>query len=127
MDIDQFFFYGQTDQNTEIQGDLETCLLTPSRSMFYFRDYGSEISEFENKPISSISKILLRYNITKAIAILNSNTTSGANGHRDRRVLTSQDEISIISNGQNIDIEVGYLPMYNTDNRGQLDLSLGGI
>ena len=26
-----------------------------------------------------------------------------------------------------IDIQVGYLPIYDTNSRGQLDLSLGGI
>lgn len=127
MDIDHFFYYGQTEQKTEIQGDVELCLLTPHRTMFYMRDYGSEISEFENKPISEISKMLLRYNIVKAIANLNSSTTTGDNGYRDRRVLTSQNEIQVSANGQNIDIQVGYLPMYDTNSRGQLDLSLGGI
>ena len=127
MDIDHFFYYGQTRQETEIQGDVELCLLTPHRTMFYMRDYGSEISEFENKPISEISKMLLRYNIVKAIANFNSVTTTGADGYRDRRVLTSQNEIQVSANGQDIDIQVGYLPMYNTNSRGQLDLSLGGI
>lgn len=127
MDIDHLFYYGQTEQKTEIQGDVELCLLTPHRTMFYMRDYGSEISEFENKPVSEISKMLLRYNIVKAIANFNSVTTTGADGHRDRRVLTSQNEIQVSTNGQNIDIQVGYLPMYNTNSQGQLDLSLGGI
>ena len=127
MDIDHFFYYGQTEQKTEIQGDVELCLLAPHRTMFYMRDYGSEISEFENKPVSEISKMLLRYNVVKAIANFNSITTTGANGHRDRRVLTSQNEIQISANGQDIDIQVGYLPMYDTNSRGQLDLSLGGI
>lgn len=127
MDIDHFFYYGQTEQKTEIQGDVELCLFTPHRTMFYMRGYGSEISEFENKPISEISKMLLRYNIVKAIANLNSSTTTGDNGYRDRRVLTSQNEIQVSANGQNIDIQVGYLPMYDTNSRGQLDLSLGGI
>jgi len=127
MDIDHFFYYGQTEQKTEIQGDVELCLLTPYRTMFYMRSYGSEISEYENKPVSEISKMLLRYNIVKAIANFNTFTTTGARGYRDRRVLTSQKEIEISANGQNIDIQVGYLPMYDTNNRGQLDLSLGGI
>ena len=127
MDIDHLFYYGQTKQETEIQGDVELCLLTPHRTMFYMRDYGSEISEFENKPISEVSKMLLRYNIVKAIANFNSVTTTGADGYRDRRVLTSQNEIQVSANGQDIDIQVGYLPMYNTNSRGQLDLSLGGI
>ena len=127
MDIDHLFYYGQTEQKTEIQGDVELCLFTPHRTMFYMRGYGSEISEFENKPISEISKMLLRYNIVKAIANLNSSTTTGDNGYRDRRVLTSQNEIQVSANGQNIDIQVGYLPMYDTNSRGQLDLSLGGI
>lgn len=127
MDIDHLFYYGQTEQNIEIQGDMEICLLTPHRTMFYMRGYGSEISEFENKPVSEISKMLLRYNIVKAIANLNSTTTTGANGYRDRRVLTSQNEIQVSANGQDIDIQVGYLPMYDTNSRGQLDLSLGGI
>ena len=51
MDIDHLVYYGQTEQKTEIQGDVELCLLTPHRTMFYMRDYGSEISEFENKPV----------------------------------------------------------------------------
>lgn len=127
MDIDHLFYYGQTEQKTEIQGDVELCLLTSHRTMFYMRDYGSEISEFENKPVSEISKMLLRYNVVKAIANFNSITTTGADGHRDRRVLTSQNEIRISANGQDIDIQVGYLPMYDTNSRGQLDLSLGGI
>ena len=127
MDIDHFFYYGQTEQKTEIQGDVELCLFTPHRTMFYMRGYGSEISEFENKPISEISKMLLRYNVVKAIANFNSVTTTGDNGYRDRRVLTSQNEIQVSVNGQNIDIQVGYLPMYDTNSRGQLDLSLGGI
>lgn len=127
MDIDHFFYYGQTEQKTEIQGDVELCLLTPHRTMFYMRGYGSEISEFENKPVSEISKMLLRYNIVKAIANFNSITTTGTNGYRDRRVLTSQNEIQVSANGQDIDIQVGYLPMYDTNSRGQLDLSLGGI
>ena len=127
MDIDHFFYYGQTEQKTEIQGDVELCLFTPHRTMFYMRGYGSEISEFENKPISDMSKMLLRYNVVKAIANFNSVTTTGDNGYRDRRVLTSQNEIQVSVNGQNIDIQVGYLPMYDTNSRGQLDLSLGGI
>lgn len=127
MDIDHLFYYGQTEQKTEIQGDVELCLLTPHRTMFYMRDYGSEISEFENKPVSEVSKMLLRYNVVKAIANFNSATTTGANGYRDRRVLTSQNEITVKANGQDIDIQVGYLPMCDTNSRGQLDLSLGGI
>ena len=127
MDIDHFFFYGITDQKTEIQGDMELCLLTPYRSMFYMRNYGSEISEYENKPISEISKMLLRYNIVKAIANFNAFTTTGKLGYRDRRVLTSQNKTDIETNGQNVDIQVQYLPMYDTGSQGQLDLSLGGI
>ena len=127
MDIDHFFYYGQTEQKTEIEGDLTLCLLTPTRSMFYFRSHGSDITEFENKPLSEITKMLLRYNIAKAIANMDSTTTDGSNGYRDRRVITSQNEIQVQSNGQNVDIQVGYLPMYDIDNRGQLDLSLGGL
>lgn len=127
MDIDHFFFYGQTDQDTEIQGDLELCILTPTRTMFYFRSYGSDVGEFENKPLSEITKMLLRYNVVKAVANLNSTVTDGSNGFRDRRVLTSQNEVTVTANGQDVDIQLGYLPMFNTDRRGQLDLSLGGL
>lgn len=127
MHIDHFFYYGKTDQETEIKGDVEVCLLTPFRKMFYMRSFGSEISEYENKPISEISKMLLRYNVTRALATFNSVTTTGADGTRDRRVLTSQNNITVKSNGQNLDIDVGYIPMYNTGSKGQLDLSLGGI
>lgn len=127
MDIDHFFFYGQTEQKTEIEGDLTLCLLTPTRSMFYFRSHGSDISEFENKPISVVTKMLLGYNVVKAIANMNSTTSDGSDGHRDRRVITSQNEVQIQSDGQDVNIQVGYLPMYDVDNRGQLDLSLGGL
>ncbi|MBD5584201.1 MAG: hypothetical protein HDQ88_03895 [Clostridia bacterium] len=127
MHIDHFFNYGRTDLETEIRGDVEICLLTPYRKMFYMRSYGSEISEYENKPITEIARALLKYNITKALATQNTNTTTGADGTRDRRILTSQSNINVTTNGQELNIQVGYLPMYNTTSKGQLDLSLGGI
>lgn len=127
MDINHFFYYGENDQQSEIRNDLEATLYTPRRSMFYMRIFGSDIAEFENKPLSLSTKLLLRYNVVKAIANLNSYTSSGENGQRDRRVITSQNEIVINNDGQNINVQIGYLPIYDTNSKGQLDLSLGGV
>lgn len=131
MDINQFYYYGENDQGKEVEGDLELNLLTPSRSMFYFREYGSDLAEFENKPMSPITQMLLAYNVVRAVANMNTHTSDGSGNTRDRRVLTSQSQVSVEPtnnrNNKDLNVSVGYIPMFNTDRRGQLDLSLGGL
>lgn len=127
VDIDQFFFYGKTDQRVEIEQEVELWLLNRRNSSFYFRSFGSEILDFENKPLTKVNEMLLKYYITKAIADMDTYTTDGSNNMRDRRVLTSQNEITVTSNGQNIDIQIPYIPMYNTGSREQTNITLGGL
>lgn len=127
MDIDYFFYYGKVAQAKEVSADLEMNLLQPKRTMFYFRSSGCEISDYENKPISLVTKILLKYSVIKAIATMNTYVTDGSNGTRDRRVLSSQNNVDIASKGSELDIHISYLPMYDVEQKDTLDLALGGL
>lgn len=127
MDMDYFYYYGQIDQQKEISANLDLHIRQPQRSMFYYRSCGSELSNFENNPISIITKILLKYSLVKSIAQMNSNVTDGSNNTRDLRVITSQSLIDVNSTGDEVDIKIQYLPMYDTEQKDKIEISLGGI
>lgn len=127
MDMDYFYYYGQIEQQKEISANLDMHIRQPQRSLFYYRSCGSELTNFENNPISLITKILLKYSLVKSIAQMNANVPDGSNNLRDLRVITSQNLIDVETNGSEIDIKIQYLPMYDAEQKDKIEISLGGL
>lgn len=127
MDMDYFYYYGQIDQQKEISANLDMHIRQPQRSLFYYRSCGSELTNFENNPVSFITKTLLKYSLVKSIAQMNANVSDGSNNSRDLRVITSQNLIDVETTGSEVDIKIQYLPMYDAEQKDKIEISLGGL
>ena len=106
---DFLFFYGSNDLAEECASDLYQILFQPSRSMFFYRDFGAGISAHENYPSGISREILIPFAIADSVAKRNTIVGDGTNGTVDRRIATSQSVISVESdNSGNTDIVVNY-------------------
>ena len=126
MDMDYFYYYNTNNQDKEIQSNIEMHICQPKRTLFYYRECGSDVATFENNFISLITKILVKYSVVRALANMNSFVGNGTNG-RDYRIITSQDLIDVGIEKNQIQIGIQYLPVYNTEQASKLEISLGGI
>lgn len=104
---DLFFYYGQN-LSMETESELTQLLMSPTGSMMYNRQYGAGVAEFENFPNGLYLQIMLRYQISAAVAYRNSSVSYGQNGLLDRRIAVSQNFMSFIQSNGNLDVNVMY-------------------
>lgn len=109
MDIDYLFYYGQVDEDDEVQKDILMGLEQSRRTMFYHRSFGSGIKEYENTPDGLAFTIGVKYGIASWIAARNQEVSDGSNGTRDRRVATSQSVILVEGGNGEKTVSIPYL------------------
>lgn len=127
--MDYFFYNGQNPLDEEIKHDLILGLLQPRRSLFYDRNHGAGINEYENYPNSLILQINLRFNIASWISRRNGEVSAGEEDRPDRRVAVSQHTININGNQGNIDVAVNYISFadYNTPQTITVPAGIGAV
>lgn len=124
LDGDYFFFYGLVDQRKEIEGDLFQGIMQSKRSMFYARQYGAGVPEYENTAGGLSLEVNMKYDIASWIAQRNKEISTGTDGTRDRRVVTSQSAIRINQRMGEVDVQVLYIPFYDYQAPGIVQVPL---
>lgn len=104
-----FLFYGDAPEDLEAEADLTCGLTQDSRSMFYHRDYGAGVSDFENAPDGLSLQVGMKYRVADWVARNNLEVSDGSNGTRDRRVLVSQGSVQVEPDGGGKLVRVLYL------------------
>jgi hypothetical protein len=125
-DINNFFYAGLIDVDTETQADILSILIQPKRSMFYNRSDGAGIPEYENQPITSMMQIMMAYDIVMAVSLRNSRVSNGSDGGVDKRVAVSQNSVTTEQNGDEVQVNVLYIPLYSMTAIRTPGISLGG-
>jgi len=112
--IDYFFYYGLSPLDEETKHDMVVGLLQPKRSLFYDRNDGAGVGEYENYPGSLVLQVDLRYSIAMWVSRRNGEVSKGNAGYPDRRVAVSQSTISVDvgtdSKAGEVDVGVSYIP-----------------
>lgn len=126
LDGDYFFYYGIVDLRREIEADLLTGIIQDKRSMFYTRSYGAGIGEYENAPQGLALEVGMKYDIASWMARRNSEVSTGANGTRDRRAVTSQGAIRIGQGPDGVDVQVLYVPFFDYEKPGIVTVPMNG-
>lgn len=124
-DIDLFFFYGLNDLGLEIEHDIMQGLLQAKRSMFYFREEGAGVAEYENYPSGHFMQVSMRYDIANWIAQRNTRVSDGTDNLPDRRVATSQSIIAIENLQGEVDVQVLYIPFFSYEKPNIIQLAIG--
>ena len=128
-DFDMFHYYGKNDLDLEIESDVLSGLIQPTRSLFYNRSDGCGAADKENYPISVTLFINLKYSIVNWMAKRNTVVSSGKNGLPDRRAATSQNAIAVSNPSPGgMVLNVIFVPFHNfqAPNNATLPLSIGG-
>lgn len=104
---DYFFYYGENvfDLNSEDEYDILQGVMQSIRSLFYFRQEGAGISDYENYPNAFSLLFLGRYNIVKWIAFRNFYISTN---NFNRQIIVSQDSIGLSQQGNMVDVDIGY-------------------
>jgi hypothetical protein len=112
--LERFLYYGSLPVEDETQHDLKTGLMQERRKLFYNRDFGAGISEYENSGAGVALVVGLLYDIVTWITKRNGEVTDGSRGTKDRRAITSQSVIDVKQgdNGE-VDVDVGYILLGN--------------
>lgn len=122
---DYFFYYDESSLDDMNELNLTQGLMQPRRTLYYFRQEGAGVQESENLPNSLGLFISLRYNIVKWIAYMNDYVTDGDEGFPDRRLAVSQEFITISQKGQEVDVDVFYIPFNNYKNPLNITVQIG--
>ena len=127
-DFDQFFYYGSGDLATEIRSDVLQNLLQRKRSLFYNRSLDSSgVKDYENVPNTIFITIMLPYDIVSSLAKRNSYVSNGEGDAPDRRIAISQATIRLRQDGQNLNINVEYINLFDLKQKEiSTSLSLSG-
>lgn len=124
-DLDYFFFYGSNELDLEIEHDIMQGLLQPKRTLFYFRDEGAGVFEYENYPAGYFMQVSLRYDIANWVAQRNTRVSDGTDNYPDRRVATSQAVIKVENLQGQVDITVLYIPYFSYEKPTTIQLAIG--
>ncbi len=124
-DIDMLFYYGQGDLQAETEHDLLLGLLQDKRSLYYNRQDGAGVREYENHPNGLLIEVGLRYDIMSWVARRNSMVGDGDDGTKDRRVATSQTVILLSRKGSSLDIQVLYISYIDLEQPRTINIPLG--
>ena len=109
---DNFFYYGLGDINDENDQDLLNGIVTKKQKLFYNRSDSAGLNDFENYPQGLAIQVGLRYSIVAWIAYRNTYIGDGVNS-KERRVATSQEQVTIEQTRGNNDVTVLYIPFAN--------------
>jgi hypothetical protein len=127
MDIDYFFYYGDIDLYDEVDADIAQGVVQDKRSMYYFRDFGAGLYQYENEnPSDLATAVAMRYEIADWIARRNRYVSSGNGGTRDRRAVTSQTVIQTSAGKDTTDVSVPYILLADTQGMKTVSFSLKG-
>ena len=121
-DLDSFFYYGQQDLSYENKYDLYNLVVSTKNNMFYFREYGSGVSEYINYPVGFMIDIGIKFCIVNSIARRNMTVTDGRNNSKDRQIICSQTSISVEHNDRegNVDVQVEYFNKFDLGSNNAL-------
>jgi hypothetical protein len=123
---DYFFYYGKVDVADECLSDLYQIVFQASRSLYFYRNFGAGISDYENYPNALMLQIMIPYSIAEAVSERNGRVSDGSNGTVDRRIALSQDSIEVIQEGMNITVNVQYF-LYMDYSTSTITLPLGSV
>ena len=125
--MDDFFYAGQGDLNTEIEADIRLGLAQMRRSLFYNRSYGGGIANYENNPGGGMLQIVLKYEAMKVISLRNQRVGNGSTGGRDYRAAASQRMMEVLNDGKGeVSFNVRYIPLHDISQKGSSSIPLGG-
>jgi hypothetical protein len=127
QDIDNFFYYGSNDLESEVSSDVLQNLLQPKRSLFYNRSYDAAgLSDYENYPDGMTLQVGIPYNAVESLAKRNYNVSDGQNGTIDRRVAVSQSSIQILRQRGEISVNVYFILLGNMTKLSSVSIPIGG-
>ena len=114
-DSNHFFYAGIEDIDSQISSEVMQALLTRKRSLFYWRNQGAGIPDYENLPITAQNKIAIAYDSVIALTNRNNSVPNGQSpGTRDMRVAVSQNSVSVTSDNQgSMEVQVSYIPIHS--------------
>jgi len=128
IEWDTFFYYGLGDLENEIKQDIINGTSTSKNKLFFNRADSAGINDFENVPSGLAIEIGLKFSIVEWLAYRNTYIGDGNNGRKERRLATSQNEISVNldkGNTGNIDINIFYILFFNITKNNTITLPLG--
>lgn len=124
---DLFFYYGQNELDLEIEADLVSLILQPSRSMYYNNQESGGIAGYENYPNDLYLQVNGRFDIVSAIAWKNRVIADGDNGLPDRRIAVSQNFVTFERPRKDeLNLMVFYIPYYNYNAYNVVNPSISG-
>lgn len=126
MTAQSFFYWGIIPLTDEIQDDILWGLVQGKRSLFYNREYGAGLSDYENAPISASTMVMLKYEATRFMAIRNNVVSDGSDGAVDRRAATSQEVVTVEKIGAGFDVTVPYWMLADLSRQKSVSLPIGG-
>jgi hypothetical protein len=116
----------QVDEESLAQSDILRVLFQPRRSLFYYREFGAGIQDYENAPNDIMLQVLLRYRIVEAVVYRNRFVTDGSDDTIDRRIATSQNAINFVAGKGNLDIDIQFFLYSKYDLVKKFTASVGG-
>jgi hypothetical protein len=122
---DVFFYYGKNDLGLEIESEVLQGLVQPKKTLFYFRNDGCDLSNYEGYPNGFALQIQVRYDIVKWSSYRNGYVPDGNFNLPDRRVAVSQNSIDLDASDNNLDVNVMYIPYFNYKNPNTISVPLG--
>lgn len=126
--LDAFFYYGTSrgDIDVEIKDDIKAGVIQKKRSIYYNRQYGSDITRRENYPNTSILTISFRYDVINWIVNRNENLPALEGSQKDRRVAVSQSTINFFNDDKgNVEIDLYYIPFSKNRKADTITLPVG--
>lgn len=127
-DSNHFFYAGVEDIDEQISSEIMQCILTRKRSLFYWRNQGAGVPDYENLPVTAQNKIAMAYDTVIALTMRNATVPDGRTyGTVDMRAAVSQSSISIEDNGEGeVSMTVWYIPLHSFTMRKSPSIPLAG-
>lgn len=127
VEWDNFFYYGLGNLEDEIKQDLLNGAVTSKNKLFFNRADSAGLNDFENTPSGLAIQIGISFSLVRWLAYRNTYTGDGTNGTKERRVATSQNEITVTTdNVGNVEVTLLYIPFVNIKFSDSLQFSIGG-
>jgi hypothetical protein len=117
-----FLYYGKNSLQVETLNDLQSGCIQPKRSLFFNRQDSCGISDYENYPNGFALSVSMKAAIVKWIQYRNGYVS---NENPDRRVAVSQNTIEIQQSGQEVKLDITYIPF--TDFKNPQKANIGVI
>jgi hypothetical protein len=126
MNAQSFFYWGIIPLADEVQDDIMAGLMQGKRSLFYNREYGAGIRDYENAPNSASTMVMMKYEAVRFMAIRNGVVSDGSDGKVDRRAATSQAVVSVEKVGPDFDMTVPYWMLADLSRQKSVSIPIGG-